>query len=931
MTGLLERAELVDALDAQLARAAAGEGRVVLVEGPAGIGKSQLLAVARQRAERSMRVLTARGSELESEFAFGVVRQLFEAELAPPERRQALLSGAAAPAAVVFGAPHADGRHGASASFAVLHGLFWLMLDIAQERPLLLAVDDLDWSDRPSLMFLAYLARRLERQQIVLLAGLRETAAGGDGALLGEIAGSPAALSIRPRPLSEAAVAALAEERLGATPEPPFTAVCHAATGGNPLLLSQLLTALRAKGVAPDAAHAAHVGEIGPRAVSRTVLLRLGRLPPAAGAVARAIAVLGDGAGLTAVAALAGVDVARAADATRALALAELLRPELPLGFVHPLVRDAVYHDASPAERALEHGRAAALLRAGGAPAEQVAAQLLHTPPSGERWVAELLWEAGRAAIRSGAPDSAAAYLRRALDDLPAGRDRGALLLELGTAEALTSGPAAARHLARAREELPEPAGRAAAAALLGRTLLFTGAPEDAAAIARDAARELPDGLDDLRMQLEALELVTAWFGAGDPRRLSCLRARRRDPPGGPGARMLAAVAAWEAVGSDGTAADCAALALAALADDRLLAADPALLAFPAILSLVVADRPEVGEVFRRGLAEAHGSGSLLSAASTHLWHGFWQLRCGDLAVAAESLRAAEQQLTLWGHAGAAIVLSRCLLAEVARERGGGPGADRLLDGLGTTDPGASTTAWWLATRARLLVDAGRPAEAVAAADALAAHCAAVPDPARLWWRSLKAAALDRLDRRAEAIALAREELGVARAFGAPSSLGRTLRVLGALERAAGVDTLREAVAVLDDSTARLERAKAHAALGGALRRARRPTEAREPLRRALELAATCGAERLVERIRSELRAAGARPRRAMLSGVAALTPSERRVAGLAAAGRTNRAIAQELFVTPKTIEVHLSNAYRKLGIGSRRELADALAAPDVP
>jgi DNA-binding NarL/FixJ family response regulator len=142
------------------------------------------------------------------------------------------------------------------------------------------------------------------------------------------------------------------------------------------------------------------------------------------------------------------------------------------------------------------------------------------------------------------------------------------------------------------------------------------------------------------------------------------------------------------------------------------------------------------------------------------------------------------------------------------------------------------------------------------------------------------------------------------------------------IERAvAGQDC--EAVAVLEASPARLEHAKALAALGSALRRARKPTEAREPLRRALELAGACEAGGL-----SELLAAGARPRRDALSGAESLTPSERRVVDLATAGRTNRDIAQELYVTPKTVEVHLSNAYRKLGIRSRRELVRAMIAP---
>ena len=151
--------------------------------------------------------------------------------------------------------------------------------------------------------------------------------------------------------------------------------------------------------------------------------------------------------------------------------------------------------------------------------------------------------------------------------------------------------------------------------------------------------------------------------------------------------------------------------------------------------------------------------------------------------------------------------------------------------------------------------------------------------------------------------------------------------MLGTVRRTDRVAPLHEAVEALEGSSARLELAKALTALGSAHRLARRPSDAREPLRRALELADACGAVPLATHARSELYAAGARPRTTALSGVGALTASERRVVDRAVAGETNRDIAQALFVTPKTVEVHLSNAYRKLGIRSRRELAAALAA----
>jgi DNA-binding NarL/FixJ family response regulator len=132
-------------------------------------------------------------------------------------------------------------------------------------------------------------------------------------------------------------------------------------------------------------------------------------------------------------------------------------------------------------------------------------------------------------------------------------------------------------------------------------------------------------------------------------------------------------------------------------------------------------------------------------------------------------------------------------------------------------------------------------------------------------------------------------------------------------------------VGVLDNSQASLELARSLTELGGALRRAGRRAEAREPLRRALDLAARCGADPLAEQAETELRASGARPRHAVLSGPQSLTVSERRVAEMAARGQTNREIAQALFVSLRTVETHLTHAFQKLGIDSRTKLAEAL------
>jgi len=202
-------------------------------------------------------------------------------------------------------------------------------------------------------------------------------------------------------------------------------------------------------------------------------------------------------------------------------------------------------------------------------------------------------------------------------------------------------------------------------------------------------------------------------------------------------------------------------------------------------------------------------------------------------------------------------------------------------------------------------------------------------NPAWVPWRSQAAIALQRLGRSEEARALAREELELSRGWGAPRTVGISLRALGLVEGGrAGERLLREAVDVLADSPARLEHARALVDLGALLRRGNSRSEARKLLRQGVDIAHRCGATALVERGNEELAATGAHPRTILLSGLDALTASERRVAQMAAEDMSNKEIAQALFVTVKTVEQHLSHVYRKLDIASRRELGAALAAP---
>jgi class 3 adenylate cyclase/DNA-binding CsgD family transcriptional regulator len=933
---LLERAEELASVDRAIAGSQASAGGLVAIEGPAGIGKTSLLAEARSRAsDAAMRVLQARGSELERSFSHGVVRQLFEALLAhaDPAERTRLLDGAAAHAAALFESEPVLGRMAASedAAFAQLHGLYWLTLNVAEAKPLLIAVDDLQWADPPSLRWLAFLARRLSDTGVCVLATVRPI--GEEDPSLAELLADPSTNVVRPTALTPAAAAELVRDALSAEADDEFCRACHGATGGNPLLLHELLRTLIAEDIAPSAGSIPAVERLAPHAVARSVRLRLARLSPEAVAVARAVAVLGDGAGGAHVAALAGIERRLLAPSAAALARADLLGPEPPLRFVHPVVRNAVYESIAPHEREQEHARAAEALAAAGAPGEEVAAQLLLAPPESVDGAVTTLREVAGRAAAEGAPESAASYLRRALEEPVDDEQRADLLLELARAEASLGSRAVVERLREAISLLRDPERRRLAYLELGRALYWSQQEEEAIRTLEGALAEREGEEDDLQRRLEA-ELI-----ANATRLPSQHEEARRRLDGldvgaeqGPGARMLLGLRAYHDA-TRGTNRDRA-IADAEQALSAMFEEERAWSYVAGLYVLLFTDRlDEAVRFIDRTIADVRKRGAVFNFSGMAMTRAIFGYARGTLAEAEADARMALDALP---HRGVLFTSHTYgWLAQVLVERGAVDEAADVLLAVEEAFGGIPAEfAHVPLLRARALVSAARGDHSAALADALAAGHAlsgvghenpAVSYPG---WRSEAALAHHALGADDDALALAREEVELARAWGAPRALGRALRVAGLVERGAqGIERIREAVEILEQSPARLEYAYAVADLGAALRRGNRRAQAREHLRSALELAQRCGATRLAERAHEELVAAGARPRRLVMSGVESLTPSERRTAALAAEGLTNKEIAQALFVMPRTVEMHLSNTFRKLDISTRTQLPAALAA----
>jgi len=935
MSPLLERERELEALSAALAAAADGAGSTVMIEGPAGIGKSRLLAAAAATARAAgLRLLEGRGIELERDVPFGVAIELLgpaihavrESEREDPLAGQAALAGSLLDRSLPV--PH-DAQ-------ALVRGLYWATVNLtgesrvpASRRPLAILIDDGQWADRPSLTFLAQLAARIGELPVAMIIARRTGETAGTDGLLDRLRDQPASMVLEPQALSESAVGCIVRTELPGS-EPAFIAACAHVSGGNPFLTRELARSLRADAVLPTAGSVSQVERLVPASVLNSLLVRMGRLGESAARIAAAVAVLGGGTRLRHAIALAEVDVREAERAADALAEAAILTGGEPLGFTHPLIATAVYADLPDFARARMHREAAGLLVADAAPAQEIAAHLLVSRPDGDPQVLEILREAGRTALAQGDPGAATRLLLRALAEPPQPDLRPLVLLELAAAEARHGDTAAEEHAVEALAMLGRGDVRAVALRAVAGMRLALGNHSGAAAAMQEALAEVdPD--DPTAQAVLADYLTVNMFRAPlhpeAQERLAPLAEAAREGHLPEDAGLLAHLALSFALGREDP------LRVRLLADGAT-AADPlvdpgthGMLMGIVVQALSSVDELEAAERIADAAVEAArplGSALVTSVATFHRAIPlFYAGRVADALADLEQARVGIDEGWTGGLAWVASLKARALL-----ELGDAAGAREAL-AIPPVPPESMDRSMLLFAQAQLALAERDHAAALEHATEAGRHLDTgfgIDHPGLLPWRDAAALAAVALGEHAEGRRLSAAALERAQWSGVPRAIARALRtaavLAGGRER---IDLLAAAAEVLEGSRAALMRTHVLVELGAALRRDGRRSDARAPLRKALQMADVMGVVPLAEQARQELRATGARPRRAAFTGVDALTPAERRVAQLAARGLTSPQIAQELFVTTKTIQSHLASAYRKLDISSRLQLASAL------
>jgi DNA-binding CsgD family transcriptional regulator len=898
------REDELDRIEGLVCASREESGRVLVLRGEAGIGKSALLDAARSAA-LGAQVLGCRGTECESRLAFAGLHQLLRPILAadeaiPPVQARALRCA--------LGLEADTSR---PERFLVSLAALSLLGEAAERSPLLCVIDDAHLLDDATVDVLVFVARRLGAEPIAMLFAARE----GEDARLTTF-GLP---GLRLEGLGAAASRAVLAERAGAL-APEVADWLVDATEGNPLALVEM------SGRLSDGQRAGIEPILGPMPIGlqleRAFLERVRRLPPATQSLLLVAATDDSGDVTTLLDAAARLGVP--ADALDEAERASLIRVRgMQFELRHPLVRSAIYQGAPLSRRRAAHAALASVLvgesRADRRAWHRAAASVAPDP--------EVVDELERAAVRArerGGYDAASLALERAAALAPDERRQAALLTAAAENAWLPGqGTRARALLRRARGVDADPAVRADGGRILGLIEMTSGVPADSTRILADAAGKVADRDPDRALYLLSLASCGAAFvrngdaidvlaGCAEPLPVastpttSFLRAR------------LAGLRAHFAGDFDAAAAQLrAAVALAAELDPQAV---PDRLGFLCPVGLYLCDERAVLDLHRRIAAQSREDGRIAYVTQALPWLTLGDIWGGHWPSAATAI---EEGLELAGETGQVQIAAHLLALDGLlsahrgdEERCRARAAESLQHAAARRLTHVACCATWALTLLELGL--GRP-------EAALAHVRALPRTGGVDW--------DALDAIEAAVRAGERELAAewleafepwARSSRAPWGQAVVLHARALLAGdQADAERLFQASLEMHDSAGRpFERARTELAFGELLRRARRRAEARVHLRAALEVLQSLGAELWAERARAELRASGESARKRDPSTLDQLTAQEVHIAQLVAEGLTNRDVAGQLFLSPRTIDFHLRNVFRKLGISSRTELA---------
>ncbi|MCW7985470.1 LuxR family transcriptional regulator [Streptomyces platensis subsp. clarensis] len=947
---LVGRERELAAMDAVAADVLSGGPRVVQLEGSAGIGKSALLSTWWDR-NAQFRVLRARCHPLEREFAFGAVRQLFKPLLAAVSDtdRARLLEGSAAAtlralddAAVPDPPPEA-----ANATAATLRELDALVSRLSRRQPLLLAVDALQWIDQPSLRWLVHFVGRADSDSLPVLIAVTTRSAEGRrlDPLCAELVRPANCHTLVVEPLDVDGVGQLVRTLWGAEePDEAFCAACHAATGGHPLFVRALLHQAQRSGVKPTTEFRDRIPTVTLSTLGGEISHRLCQASDEVVALARALAFLGDRKPPELLAAYCGTGRAVVQSAAEELRSLGLLRADGNPRFTHPVVRDTVLATLSPEELGVGHARAAQVSCLSGRPDEEVAAHLLAAGPVHGSWVLPALRRAATEALRRGAPETAVTYLRSALHQPLDESERARVLLELGTAASHYDAALAISCVTGALEGLTDEAARSDALGVLAYSLLLSrGSRTDLSSVDRKIAalserptsgtgaadRELALRMSALRSWMEfERPSVTGPAPASSPGPDDDLADRTA------GERQLLAIRAFHALRAALPAPYVAALIERASVNLPAFSHDLFPLHYFVAQTLLYLDELDTADRLNRHLTrEISGRGMELLVSSLTVYRAVLALRRGNIAEALGTAQDAADHASPTGRLPYALTVDTIRI-DALLAQGRVEAAERIAATHAVA--GQTEVAWerprFLMSLAALRIAQGELRTGLSLLRESGHHCEALGtvSPAMSPWRSRAVVVHLALGDPGAARALAEQELDLARRCRIPRALGVALRAAGTVtDGLRGLDMLAEAVTVLRTTPARLELARACHDFGVALLRRDDKRGARGALRDGLDLAVGCGATALAARLEERLHLAGGRVARSGSQGIRGLTAGEERVCTLAAQGYSNKQIAELLVVSLRTVETHLTGAYRKLGITGRPQLAAAMATTD--